>query len=91
MASELVGRKVDCAGKELLDFGAGHGVLGMALAASCRRVTLVDIAPKMVTEARRLIEAKGLENVEAQGDVSDLHRSPVDGHRCFQRVFMENR
>ena len=48
-------------GKDVLEFGAGHGVLGLALAPSCASVTLIDVAPKMVAQAKEKIAAKGLE------------------------------
>ena len=45
-------------GKDILEFGAGHGVLGLALAESGANVTLVDVAPKMVAQAEEKIAAK---------------------------------
>ena len=48
-------------GKDVLEFGAGHGVLGLALAPNCASVTLIDVAPKMVAQAKEKIAAKGLE------------------------------
>ena len=48
-------------GKDVLEFGAGHGVLGLALAPNCSSVTLIDVAPKMVAQAKEKIAAKGLE------------------------------
>eukprot|EP00438_Fugacium_kawagutii_P003122 Skav222837 [mRNA] locus=scaffold1338:149944:152938:- [translate_table: standard] len=48
-------------GKDLLEFGAGHGVLGLALAPDCGSVTLVDVAPKMVAQAQEKIAAKRME------------------------------
>ena len=41
-----------------MEFGAGHGVLGLALAESGANVTLVDVAPKMVAMAKEKIAAK---------------------------------
>lgn len=59
--SESGSRSPVAAGKDLLEFGAGHGVLGLALAPDCGSVTLVDVAPKMVAQAQEKIAAKGME------------------------------
>lgn len=48
-------------GKDILEFGAGHGVLGLTLAESGANVTLVDVAPKMVAQAKEKIAAKDAE------------------------------
>jgi len=62
LAEEVIRSKVsDLAGKDVLEFGAGHGVLGLALAPNCASVTLIDVAPKMVAQAKEKIAAKGLE------------------------------
>mmetsp|Transcript_18970 Transcript_18970/g.44194 ORF Transcript_18970/g.44194 Transcript_18970/m.44194 type:complete len:213 (+) Transcript_18970:141-779(+) len=65
-AEELFRAKVtNLADKDVLEFGAGHGVLGMALAPDCRSVHLIDVAPKMIEEAKKKIAEKGLPNVQA--------------------------
>lgn len=62
LVEELVRSKVpELAGKDILEFGAGHGVLGLALAESGANVTLVDVAPKMVAQAKEKIAAKEME------------------------------
>lgn len=55
----------DLSGKTIMEFGAGHGVLGLALAADCASVELVDVAPKMVAEAEKKIASKDFKNVKA--------------------------
>jgi SAM-dependent methyltransferase len=52
-----------------LDFGCGVGRLTLALAERCDRVVGVDVAPGMLTEARKNCAAHGYDHVElVQGD-----------------------
>ncbi|CAE7255914.1 dauC [Symbiodinium natans] len=66
LAEEVVRSKVgDLSGKSVMEFGAGHGVLGLALAPESASVALVDVAPKMIEEAKKKIDSKGFKNVTA--------------------------
>jgi len=49
----------------LLDVGCGTGLYWPVLARYCKHIVGVDYSEAMISEARRLIEAKGLKNIEA--------------------------
>ena len=59
-------------GEEVLDVGSGYGDLAMEAAAAGASVTGVDIAPGMVTAARRMAEAAGSTARFEEGDAEDL-------------------
>lgn len=58
----------------ILDVGAGTGLWGLRLAKSGFRVTLTDISPKMLDQARRKADEQGLlSRVEfAEADITEL-------------------
>ncbi len=62
----------------VLDVGAGTGLWGLKLAKSGYRVTLTDISPKMLDQARRKAEEQGHSSrVEfAEADIVDLAGLP---------------
>lgn len=62
----------------VLDVGAGTGFWGLRLAKSGFRVTLTDISPKMLDQARRKTKEQGLDSrVEfAEADITDLAGLP---------------
>jgi ubiquinone/menaquinone biosynthesis C-methylase UbiE len=49
----------------LLDVGCGTGLYWPVLVKYCKHIVGIDYSEAMISEARRLIEAKNLENVEA--------------------------
>lgn len=62
----------------VLDVGTGTGLWGLRLAKSGFRVTLSDVSPNMLDQARRKAEAQGLvSRVEfAEADITDLAGLP---------------
>ncbi len=59
------------AARDVLDFGCGAGRLSLALAARAERVVGIDVAPTMLSIARRHAQERGVENVrftETPGD-----------------------
>ena len=61
----------------VLEYGAGTGLLGIALAARVREVVLVDSSPGMIEVARRRAAEAGCGNITAQ--VGDLTVDAWDG------------
>lgn len=57
-----------------LDAGGGTGINAIMMARHCRQVTLLDISPRILEQARRNVEAAGLADTVAlvRGDISDL-------------------
>ncbi len=53
----------DLSNKSILDFGGGTGLIALPLAKQAKSVTLVDIADKMLTQARLKIESQKLANL----------------------------
>ena len=49
--------------KSILDFGGGTGLIALPLAKQAKSVTLVDIAEKMLEQARIKVENQKLENL----------------------------
>ena len=50
--------------KSILDFGGGTGLIALPLAKQAKSVTLVDIAEKMLEQARIKIKNQKLENID---------------------------
>ena len=53
----------DLSNKSVLDFGGGTGLIALPLAKQAKSVTLVDIADKMLAQARLKIESQKLSNL----------------------------
>ena len=53
----------DLAAKSILDFGGGTGLIALPLAKQAKSVTLVDIAEKMLEQARIKVKNQKLENL----------------------------
>ena len=53
----------DLSNKSILDFGGGTGLIALPLAKQAKSVTLVDIADKMLAQARLKIESQKLANL----------------------------
>jgi len=51
---------------DLLDVGCGTGLYWPVLSKYCKHVTGIDFSEAMISEAERLIKAKGLRNIEAK-------------------------
>jgi SAM-dependent methyltransferase len=70
-------------GRDVLDFGCGHGMAAVMLARRGARVTAVDLSPSYVAEAQRRAEVNG---VTVRLLVADGERLPfADG--SFDRVW----
>ena len=54
----------DLSTKSILDFGGGTGLIALPLAKQAKSVTLVDIAEKMLEQARIKIKNQKLENID---------------------------
>ena len=54
----------DIATKSILDFGGGTGLIALPLAKQAKSVTLVDIAERMLEQARIKIKNQKLENID---------------------------
>ena len=54
----------DLSNKSVLDFGGGTGLIALPLAKQAKSVTLVDIADKMLAQARIKIESQKLANLD---------------------------
>ena len=50
--------------KSILDFGGGTGLIALPLAKQAKSVTLVDIAEKMLDQARIKVKNQKLENID---------------------------
>ena len=50
--------------KSILDFGGGTGLIALPLAKQAKSVTLVDIAEKMLEQARIKVKNQKLENID---------------------------
>ena len=59
----LVKQVPDLSNKSVLDFGGGTGLIALPLAKKAKSVTLVDIADKMLAQARIKIESQKLKNL----------------------------
>ena len=59
----IVKQVPDLSNKSVLDFGGGTGLISLPLAKQAKSVTLVDIADKMLEQARIKIESQKLENL----------------------------
>ena len=68
--------------QDVLDIGCGTGSLSLLLAEAGHRVTGVDLAPRMVEEARRKLEAAGLPGRFLVGDAM----APPTGSQRFDVV-----
>ena len=53
----------DLSSKSILDFGGGTGLIALPLAKQAKSVTLVDIAERMLEQARIKVENQKLENL----------------------------
>src|SRR6266446_329575 len=58
----------DLDGRDVLDFGCGHGMAAVTLAKLGARVTAFDLSPGYLREARRRSEANGVSIAFAQAD-----------------------
>jgi ubiquinone/menaquinone biosynthesis C-methylase UbiE len=58
----------------VLDAGGGSGINAILMAQGCRKVTLIDISPKLLQLARMNIQEKGfIERIDLrEGDISNL-------------------
>ena len=59
----IVKQVPDLPNKSVLDFGGGTGLIALPLAKQAKSVTLVDIADKMLAQARTKIESQKLANL----------------------------
>ena len=59
----IVKQVPDLSNKSVLDFGGGTGLIALPLAKQAKSVTLVDIADKMLAQARLKIESQKLANL----------------------------
>jgi ubiquinone/menaquinone biosynthesis C-methylase UbiE len=78
----LVEAWVPSAPVDVLDVGCGTGSLSLLLAAAGHRVTGVDLAPRMVEQARQKLAAAGLPGSFLVGDAS----VPPTGDEAFDVV-----
>ncbi|MDH7500863.1 MAG: class I SAM-dependent methyltransferase [candidate division NC10 bacterium] len=77
---ELMARWAACQGTEsVLDVACGCGFSAFALAPVAAKVTAIDITPRMLEEASRLAEQRGLSNIEFQEADAEALPFP-DGH-----------
>ena len=60
----LVKQVPDLSNKSILDFGGGTGLIALPLAKQAKSVTLVDIADKMLAQARLKIDSQKLANLD---------------------------
>lgn len=79
VAEAIVARAPSLAGKTLLEYGAGTGLLGLLLQPHVAEVTLADASPEMLAVASRKIAAAGLGN--ARTLPLDLTAGPAPGLR----------
>ena len=63
VCQHLVKQVPDLSNKSILDFGGGTGLIALPLAKQAKSVTLVDIADKMLAQARLKIESQKLANL----------------------------
>ena len=63
VCQNLVKQVPDLSNKSILDFGGGTGLIALPLAKQAKSVTLVDIADKMLAQARLKIESQKLANL----------------------------
>ena len=66
----------DLSGKTILDFGGGTGLIALPLTKDAKSVTLVDIADKMLEQAR--IKAEKLEMQNLNFLCRDLLTEPLE-------------
>jgi len=77
VAELMAARIPGLAGAQVLEYGAGTGLLGFALQGRARHVTLADSSREMLAVAREKLAASGADNVEvvaldlARGEVPD--------------------
>jgi ubiquinone/menaquinone biosynthesis C-methylase UbiE len=64
VAAAIAREVPDLAGRSVLDYGAGTGLLGMALRERARSVTLADVSEGMLAVARDKIDRGGLRDVQ---------------------------
>ncbi|MFG2334150.1 class I SAM-dependent methyltransferase [Streptomyces sp. NPDC048604] len=76
--SAWVGAEGDGGGLDVLDVGCGTGSLSLLLAGAGHRVTGVDLAPRMVEQARTKLRDAGL---PARFLVGDATRPPTQAER----------
>jgi 2-polyprenyl-3-methyl-5-hydroxy-6-metoxy-1,4-benzoquinol methylase len=63
VASAIATRVPDLAGRRVLEYGCGTGLLGFALRPLVASVTMADSSPGMLEELRRKIAASGLDGL----------------------------
>ena len=63
VCQHLVKQVPDLSNKSILDFGGGTGLIALPLAKQAKSVTLVDIADKMLAQARLKIDSQKLANL----------------------------
>ena len=63
ICQHLVKQVPDLSNKSILDFGGGTGLIALPLAKQAKSVTLVDIADKMLAQARLKIDSQKLANL----------------------------
>jgi SAM-dependent methyltransferase len=68
----------------VLDVGTGTGHTALAFAPHVRDVIGLDLTEEMLTEARKLVRERGIENVAFR--TADVHRLPNDLDRSFDLV-----
>ena len=61
---ESLDKQAGLAGKRVLDVGSGSGRFGLPLATRTKQVVLTDVSPRMLEEAMRRAEERGLSNTE---------------------------
>lgn len=61
--AEIKQQVSDLSNKSILDFGGGTGLIALPLAKLAKSVTLVDIAERMLEQARIKVENQKLENL----------------------------
>ncbi|SFP64603.1 class I SAM-dependent DNA methyltransferase [Salibacterium halotolerans] len=69
--SEIIGEEIkkklpDAGSKDLLEYGAGTGLVGLQLSGNVRSVQLVDSSEPMLNMAREKISRRSLSNVHVQ-------------------------